>query len=237
MLLRLHKDKHRRILPPYPDDATTVSHRTNEFLTVFNCTSPHIQNRRANSSSDQWLKPLIMERGSGAWSQARLIHASPGSHLGNVNLTFSPDEYTDRPTHQYPRPFASCHGRDPPRTRSREIPMTGPDLKNYRPTDPSVPSALWILPWARPRLGPGPVNYRWPGPTWGITDRPTHQYPRPSGYRHGRDTHGGTPMLKYRWGGPSLNDRDLTVTEETTDRMRDLGERAPRGESGYDNIL
>ena len=54
----------------------------------------------------------------------------------------------------------------------------------YRPTDRTpVSSAIWIPPWPRPRPGSSPVRYRWPRPTWGITDRPTHQYPRPSGYR------------------------------------------------------
>ena len=78
------------------------------------------------------------------------------------------------------------------------------------------------LQWSRTRPGPGPVRYRWPRPTWRITDRPTHQYPRPSG---------------YLWGCPSLNEPRLDRDRLTSNWMRDLCERAPRGESDYDISL
>ena len=40
------------------------------------------------------------------------------------------------------------------------------------------------------------------------THWPTHEYPRPSGYRHGQSTEGEAPTVRYRWGCPSLNDQD-----------------------------
>ena len=86
-------------------------------------------------------------------------------------------------------PLHPAMAEAPPRTGSRQILVTGPDLGNYRPTDPPVPSTLWIPPL------------------------PSHR--------------GGAPTLRYRWGRPSLNDRD----------RRTQGERAPRGESGYDKHI
>ena len=56
--VRLHQDKHRRILLPYPDDATTVSHRTNLFLTV--CVTSGTSDSRLARFSPEQRKPNIL---------------------------------------------------------------------------------------------------------------------------------------------------------------------------------
>ena len=62
-------------------------------------------------------------------------------------------------------------------------PMTPGRRFTNRPTDTPLPSTPWIPSWPSSR------------PAWGITNRPTHQYPRPSGYSNGRGSEVGAPKI------------------------------------------
>ena len=93
---------------------------------------------------------MTRRQGGGAWRYAHLIHASRGSHRSKVNRIISPNEYTDRHTSTLGS-LDPAMAEAPPRTGTRQIPVTGPDLEKYRPTDTPVTLALWIPPWPRQR--------------------------------------------------------------------------------------
>ena len=88
--------------------------------------------------------------------------------------------------------------------------------------------------YPRYRHGRGPFRYRWPLSAWGITDRPTHQYPWPSGYRHGRGSESGA-LTQIPLSTALPKDADQTPDWLPKQPEEDKRVNAPlRGKPGYD---
>ena len=91
--LMLHQERHRRILPPYPDDATTVSHRNNPFLTYPKPAKPA---RPLTNGNSHWLWDEGRCVTSGTLD-SRIGRFSPGQRKPNL-LTRRRFRPTDRHT-------------------------------------------------------------------------------------------------------------------------------------------
>ena len=100
------------------------------------------------------LRQITMNRCPHDWSSAKsrdrrpvpLIEFSPR----RPDPTVLPGRTTDRPTSTL-GPLDTTMVGAPHRIGLRQVPLTAFGLGNYRPTNPPVPSTLWIPPWPRLR--------------------------------------------------------------------------------------
>ena len=135
--------------------------------------------------------PLLMGSPIGGYLRPRppltWLRRTPADHPEMPRRTptdgFLPWQVFDRPT------LDPAMGEAPPRTGSRQIPVTRHGLRNYRPTDPPVLSALWIPPWPR-----------YPG--WGANAQIPLRAPLIKRLRLDRDRLNEQPDERFGWTRP-----------------------------------